>query len=196
MKQVLCFIDIETTGLFPHLHTITEIAIVRSDGVHFCAKIALTAEQLEYADPVALEINGYNAKSWVHAMSARAAAKECAKLMKQCKIVGHNVHFDVAFIKEWFAEHGETCMFDPRLVDTQVLSYEHLYFLRSHSLDTIRAFFGWGFEGAHTALVDALDCKRLYEKLCRASAVKRCFWRFKNFVLQLLKSMNKYIDVL
>ena len=182
MKRKLCFVDVETTGLHAHLHTICEIAVIRDDGVTFCAKIKLTNEQLAAADPRALEVNKYDPAEYLHAMSALSAARETAKILQGCKIVGHNVHFDVAFIREWFEDNFIECSFSPRLIDTQVIAYEQLHFLPSLSLDAIRSFFGWSLEGAHSALTDSQDCMRLYYKILRASFLHRCFWRLQHWL--------------
>ena len=187
MKRKLCFVDVETTGLHSHLHTICEIAIIRDDGVTFCAKVKLTNEQLAAADPRAFEVNQYDPAEYLHAMSAYKAAKESAKVLQGCKVVGHNVHFDVAFLREFFADNDIDCSFSPRLIDTQVIAYEQLHFLHSLSLDNIRALFGWSLEGAHSALVDAQDCKRLYYKICRANIFQRCIWRVKHWLIKKVK---------
>lgn len=47
------------------------------------------------------------------------------------------------------------------------LAYEHLVpkGLGSLSLDRIRGFLGWSHDGAHTAMVDTRDCRRLFHEL-------------------------------
>lgn len=182
MKRKLCFIDVETTGLHAHLHTICEIAVIRDDGASFCTKIKLTNEQLAAADPRALEVNHYDPAEYLHAMSALKAAGEVAKILQGCKIVGHNVHFDVAFVREWFEENDIECTFSPRLIDTQVIAHEQLHFLSSLSLDAIRSFFGWSMEGAHTAMTDTKDCMRLYYKILRATILHRFLWRLQHWL--------------
>jgi DNA polymerase III alpha subunit (gram-positive type) len=184
MKK-LAFIDVETTGLQPHLHTICEVAIIRSDGATFSTKVKLTPDEMNAADKRALQINGYTAKDMLYALSHEKSAAAFAEILQGCKVVGHNVHFDVAFIREWFDQHGIECSFDPRLIDTQVIAFEQLPFLRSHSLDNLRRFFCWSLEGAHTALIDAHDCKRLYHKINRATVLHRVFWRCKRWLRKL-----------
>ena len=177
----LAFIDVETTGLQPHIHTICEVAIIRSDGATFSTKVKLTQQEMQDADQRAFAINGYSQKDMLYGLSHEKSAAAVAEILQGCKVVGHNVHFDVAFLREWFDAHGIECSFDPRLIDTQVIAYEQLYFLRSHSLDNLRKFFGWSLDGAHTALVDAHDCKRLFEKTCRATVFHRFFWRARRW---------------
>lgn len=181
MKRKLCFLDVETTGLHPHLYTICEVAVICEDGRSFSTKVKLTPEEFANADPVAMKINGYTEKDMLYSMSHKPAAEKVAEILQGCKVVGHNVHFDINFLHEWFDDHGIQCSFDCRLIDTQVIAHEQLHFLRSHSLDAIRSFFGWSLEGAHTALIDAHDCKRLYQKICRATVLHRAFWRFRHW---------------
>jgi len=174
----LCFVDVETTGLDAYKHAIIEIAVIREDGKSFAARVQPSENDLRNADPVALEINKYTEKEWAGSISPRVAAKQAADIMQGCVIVGHNVHFDISFLKELFEAQGVQCWFVPRLVDTQVLSFEHLHFLRSHSLDNLRVFFGWSLDGAHSALIDVLDTQKLFYKLRRASVLSRLWWRF------------------
>lgn len=44
------------------------------------------------------------------------------------------------------------------------------------SMRNARAFFGWSSEGAHTAMKDAEDARRLYHTLLRAGAADRLLW--------------------
>ena len=184
---MICFVDVETTGLQSHLHTITEIALIRSDGKQFVSKIKLSPLDLLNADVAALTINGYDADEWELSADPKSAAEAVAKFMHNCTIVGHNVHFDVDFIKEWFARHNVRCVYNRRLIDTQVLAHEQLYFLNSLSLDNIRHFFNWSTEDAHTAYQDAYDCKRLYYKILRVGVLKRIYWRFKKYIKNKIK---------
>lgn len=173
---MLHFIDTETTGLDCTKHEIIEIAIVTEYGDgrvdKWCTKIKPV--RLLEASPRALEINGYNDADWSDAPLLPQVIETIREKLKDGIVVGHNVPFDVGFIRESY----KRCGLDPSAklnrvgkyrVDTMTLAHEHLHPMGivSLSLDGIRTFCGWSKKDSHTALKDALDCRRLYWSLLR-----------------------------
>jgi DNA polymerase III epsilon subunit-like protein len=182
----LIFVDVETTGLNSAIHEIIEIAII-GEGIHYHEKI--DPIHIEHASPKALEINGYTPEKWKDAIPPKQAAIAIAKLIEGKTIVGHNVRFDIEFIEELLNQHGIYVFYDRRLIDTVTLAHEHLIpcGIKSISMDAIRGFFGWSDKGAHTALKDALDCRRLYFKISKSSKLQRLIWTHKKKIKHLLK---------
>jgi len=179
MKKTLAFVDVETTGLNACLHEIIEISIVRvyPDGREDIYTTKIRPERIEYAEPTALEINGYNEEEWHAAPSADLVMPRIAEMLTDCVLIAHNVRFDEEFIAESLHRNGLRARYDRRIIDTITLAHEHLYHLPFLSLDSIRRYFGWSLSGGHRAEKDALDCMRLYRKLCRASVISRLSWR-------------------
>lgn len=174
-------VDIETTGLSPDQgHEIIEIAIL-TEKTAYCQKIEPV--RLDKADPIALEINGYNPKDWDGALSPRVAAERIGELLDGHRIIGHNPQFDMMFIRDLWEDHGLKFRTDRRLIDTMILAHEHLEPIgcRSLSLVSIRNFLGWSTSGAHSARIDAVDTLRLYRLLVRCGVMKRIYlkWRYK-----------------
>lgn len=170
-------IDIETTGLRADYHEIIEIAIIQLDGdkvEKWSTKLA--PKHLERAHPRALEINGYNSKSWRMAPSFEDVAHIIERKLSSGVVMGHNVKFDIGFLNEALFT-VERRPIKLRQIDTVALAYEHLHplGLESLSMDSIRAFVGLSTRGAHTALKDAEDVLYLWRLLSRASR----FTRFK-----------------
>lgn len=180
MKKIV-FIDLETTGLNPDIHEIIECALIFEDGGTYHKYIR--PNRIEYADPVALKINGFHerSKEWKDSISQEELAFALVGLLHNRIIIGHNPTFDMSFIKELIHLHGEQFTCHNRVIDTMTLAYEHLYHigLKRLSLDSIRAFFGWNGEGSHTALYDTKTVKRLYYKLMRATIFDRFMWKYK-----------------
>lgn len=173
----LVFIDIETTGLSPHLHhEIIEICCIKllPDGsreqMYYKAKI-----ESDFYDPKALEINGYNIRDWSNAISQRALAQNIGIFLQGCTPVGHNIKFDMSFILELLDGFEIEHSIDRRWLDTYVLAYEHLQplGLTSLSMDSIRAFLGWSCADSHTAIKDCEDVYKLFFYLLRFSTYKR-----------------------
>ena len=170
-ERPLAFIDTETTGLDPSVHEVIEFAVIVEypDGSTDQYHTLIKPTHIETAQPKALEINGYAAhpERWDDAPEFEQVAETICEWLLGCVIVGHNAGFDLAFLA---AEMGRS-PFQGRLpyhkVDTTSLAFEHLVpkGLTSLSLDKIRAFLGWSTDGAHTAMKDTEDMRRLYHIL-------------------------------
>jgi len=171
----LAFLDTETTGLNPNDHEVIEIAIiVEEEGKEDRAFHSLILpERLARAQPEALRINGYASapERWEAAPRMAEVGAEIETLLKGAILVGHNVGFDASMLDSSMRRVG----LDPRLpyhrIDTVTLAHEHLrpLGLQKLSLDSIRDFLLWSREGAHTAMKDAQDARRLYHLLLRAN---------------------------
>ncbi len=169
----LAIIDSETTGLDPQTSVVLEFAaIIVEDGIEVAryeTKIKPTEQELQYAHPKALEVNGYTEEAWADAPTVDEVAYDIITLLDGCTLVGHNVAFDETMLKAHFASHGIKGRIPYHKIDTVTLAYEHLFplGLQSASLDRIREFLGWSKEGAHTAMKDVEDAKRLFDLLWR-----------------------------
>lgn len=188
--EKLVFVDIETTGLDESRHEIIEIAVIRGSQTYHRKVQPL---HIETASPRALEINGFNYKEWTHAAHPSTVALEIAHYLNEATIVAHNPHFDMKFIDELLHAHNVNLWYDKRLIDTTVLAHEHLLpaGIKSLSMDSIREFFSWSSEGAHTALKDCQDVRRLYYKLCRASSLDRFRWKHFRKINKMLSLISK-----
>lgn len=189
MKEIV-FLDIETTGL-EHYHKIFEVAIIGKDFVYE-QLVQIPPEQMEFADPVALEITSFSERDFSGAITQRQLAIELADLLKNKIIVAHNVNFDCNMIEELLFNHGINYSFHNRKIDTIAIAFEHLSVIGLHSLSlsAIRTFFGWSQEHAHSALSDAKDVQRLYNKLARCTWLDRLFWKYRFVCTKLLKKLK------
>lgn len=185
----LVFIDLETTHLNPQVGEIIELALVRvtkEREIRFVTKIR--PERLHLAQKRALEINGYNEEEWHDAPLARDVAGRVADLIAGGLLVGHNVSFDFEYLEEFLHVHGQKFRASYRKIDTMTLAHEHLPFLTSYSLATLRDFFGLSQEGAHRAEKDLDDMRSIYRRLCRASLFSRLYWRVRFWFLNRRKA--------
>lgn len=191
----LVFIDTETTHLETGKGEIIEFALIL-DTKHVrnketvCYKIQ--PQHLDTADPRALEINGYTVESWraakdmdtaVHDMYFRLCGRE--KI-----IIGHNIKFDLEHLNHLFKSRGYRTV-GVYTIDTKALALEHLPFLKSYSLESMRDFFGISKEGSHRALKDVVDCRTIYYKLVRASTAKRLYWRANWMIKKWIKRFSQ-----
>jgi len=169
----LIFLDTETTGLKAWdnhgkpFHEITELAIIVHEGgkevYRACWKFF--PRRIETATPIALEIGGYNPGVW-----AEEAVEVCENfiynlctIMDGGVIIGHNVKFDVGFLRALFHDFGIKFKFPPEL-DTKTLA-RMVWGFESLKMDSIRKNVeGMTCDGAHRALKDTEDCVFIYNQ--------------------------------
>ena len=170
------FLDTETTGLDPLIHEIIEIAVItqRHDGKVDRFVCRVRPAHIETAHPRALEINGYDPDLWQGAPVFSEIADELAARLKWGIIIGHNVEFDLSFLRAALQKCGSPRITFRRMC-TQQLALEHLPGDRV-SMRYLRGFFGLSQEGAHRAMKDTEDCRTLFRLLYRAGVLRRLWW--------------------
>lgn len=95
----LGFIDCESTGLDPRIHQPWEVCVWREDAPE---PTTLWLEHtLDYADPKALEINGYHRRGWQAPKEGNTARRTLATLLAGVTLVGSNPGFDAAMIRQF-----------------------------------------------------------------------------------------------
>lgn len=174
---MLVFLDTETTGLDVFSgHELLSIAVITEwpDGRIERWESLIKPERLDLASEKALQINGYCDAIWAMAPTFDEVAPEILSRLEYGDgkmLVGHNVQFDVTFIRESLKRKGYEHRLAYPMIDTITLAHEHLQpiGLRSMKLDNIRKLMGWSMEGAHTALADTETTRRLYHTLIRRS---------------------------
>lgn len=169
------YLDTETTGLDPFQHEVIEVALVIEEIPEdpnavgtiiqtWCRKIRPT--HIRAAHPKALEVNGYTPEAWDGSLPFADHADEIAALLTSAGcIVGHNPTFDTGFLKAAFAREGLGIRIPYHQIDTVTLAYAAWNWTGMGpglSLDKIRDHLGWPKDGAHSALVDAMDCRKLF----------------------------------
>jgi len=191
MPKQYCFIDLETTHLKTELGEIIEFAlIIDSDKKRYLENICykIQPQHIETANSKALEINGYTAQNWRGAKTMDTAVHDMYFWL--CGVdkvlIGHNISFDLKHLNYLFKSRGYRSV-GVYTIDTKSLALEHLPYLKSYSLDSLRDFFGINKEGSHRALKDTVDCRDIYYKLIRASTVKRLYWRINYVVRKWIK---------
>lgn len=173
----LAYIDTETTGLRAGWHEMIELAIIIEVGGQIIEQYhwRLRPQNMERANETALKINGYSHSKWRDAIEFSTIAFDVKEILSGCIVIGHNPIFDIDFLNESLFMAGVPGI-HPKMIDTRVLVFEHLHWLQSTSMDTVRKFFGWPTDKAHTAEFDAMQCRKLYHKLCRSTAMQRVWW--------------------
>jgi len=178
----LAFIDLETSGLELEKHEILEIGCViarqvpREEGgaqlEHIAEfEIKVKPKHIETADPVSLEINGYDEKNWQDAVSLKEAMNTVAEKTREAIQVSHNVSFDFMFLEKAFEDTGVKNEMHYHKLDTIPIAFAKLYdvpAVRKFSLRSLCEHFGIENKKAHTALSDARATYELYKRLMGA----------------------------
>ena len=168
----LAFLDTETTGLDSKKHEIIELAlIIIEDGERIYEKsFKIKPQHIETASPVALRINGYDEAVWAEEGYhwSLQSVERLAKHLEGTVIVGHNVKFDIGFLRAVFNRYKYSFRFPPEL-DTKTLA-RLVWGFDKLSMDHIRENVeGMTKVGAHRALKDVEDCIFIYDKFIEKS---------------------------
>lgn len=177
--QNLAFIDAECTGLDVEWHELIEIGCVLARQIPREGKgpdlevieefdFKIKPVHIETADPIALQINGYNEADWASAMDLKQALIILAEKTTDAIMVGHNVAFDHAFIEKAYEENAMKNTMHYHKLDTISLAYAKLYDkmeIEKFSLRSLCEYFGIENKRAHTALSDARATFELYKHL-------------------------------
>jgi DNA polymerase III epsilon subunit-like protein len=189
--NVLCAIDVETTGLNPGFHEITQVCFLpldenlkpRKDIVPFDLNLHIDYE--ERIDWGALRISKINfLKHQQQAIDKYRAAdlfedwveKLNLPLNKRISPLAHNWPFDRAFILDWLQPIGFGNYIDGRFRDTMALasSINDIYDRLNEpvpfpkvNLSYIASMLKIPHEGAHNALNDCVVTAQVYASLLR-----------------------------
>lgn len=177
----LVFIDTETGGTDPHKHSLLSIGIVVWDktlGI-IAEKEYFVKNTRYYVTKEAQKINKFDRK--MH----NAVAKEPKEIINGLiaflrdyfpentgfPVAGHNIQFDINFLKEFFKKNGRSFnnYFSHRSIDTysvfKVMSMAGLIEKNLNSSAEAFAFFNIKVRQRHSALYDCIATVELFEKL-------------------------------
>ncbi len=180
MGNRFLFIDTETGGLDPDNHSLLSVAMVVWENMEIIdsQELLINDGKLNVTDE-ALAINKIDIEK--HKKLAISPSQAIEKIFlfidkhfprqRKITIAGHNVHFDISFLKVLFFRNKKdfSKFFSHRIIDTS--SILHYLYLAGHinqrSISSDEAFelFEIKVEGRHTALGDAVATAKLFSKL-------------------------------
>ncbi len=182
MADRLLFIDTETGGLNPKKHSLLSIgmAVWQDSEIIDSQEVLINDGKLSVTEE-ALSINKIVIeKHKLSAIPPRKAIDEILSFLtthfpetRKITLAGHNVHFDIDFLKLLFYQNNEDFseFFSHRIIDTSSILY-YLYLAghikhRAISSDDAFELFGIKVEGRHTALGDAIATAELFTQLVK-----------------------------
>lgn len=185
-KNIKWFVDTETGGLDCNRHSILSVAFVKwVDGkIEDEKDFGLICEDAIVCDQKALEINKIDLKDVREyglrpdtivslitdfVFEKKIESFDLEYFSRTGMLAGHNVQFDVGFLKRLFRLSNRNYPFDYHTVDTMVaagiLMDSGKIPQMSYKLKSLCDYFGVKRENEHTALGDARAAAELYTKI-------------------------------
>jgi DNA polymerase-3 subunit epsilon len=123
--------DIETTGSFASGNSITEVAMILTDGVREVERWSSLVKPAGNIPRYITALTGIDHSMTENAPTFADIAEELHSLLEDAEFVAHNVHFDHSFIRK----HLEMCglRWNPRKLCTVRLSRKIIPGLPSYS---------------------------------------------------------------
>lgn len=155
--------DIETTGGHASENSITEVAVVITDGVEIKDSFH-TLLRPDHPIPLYITtLTGISNEMVEDAPTFSEVADELLAFFEDCVFVAHNAGFDYAFLKKAF--EGVGYRFNPQRLCTVRLTRQLFPGLKSYSLGTLCDHFGIDNAARHRATGDTLATVELFHKL-------------------------------
>ena len=158
-------IDVETTGLDPTRETMVEVAIIQYDGEQEEGRFCTLINPQQRISPEALRITGLRPSDIAGAPSFASIAKTIVEMTQDRILIGHNVRFDLTFLRRAFRELGYH--FHRKRICTLRLAKERWPDWPSHRLGVLAKRLNLPREMGHRALSDAETTLALYRVLTR-----------------------------
>ena len=193
----LCVLDTETTGVDPQYHEVVQVALVpltsrleiRKDVMPFSMYLKPESPQLADKDAMAknrlslsdLCLQGFDRDKAVDLLIAwkDKLGLGCTAYgtPKKIMLLGHNIGFDIAFMKKWMTSMVYEEQFDYHYRDTMIIAnfLNDSAGLKAETVPYSKVKLQWlanklGVEydtnTAHDALVDCVITAKVYKKLC------------------------------
>ena len=181
-KDRLLFIDAETGGLDPKVHSLLSLGLVvwdKTAGILYQREVCQKLDKYNTTKE-ALNINHFDIKKYAKEdiLSAVEIDKEVRSLKDtyfsdyaKIPLAGHNVQFDFGFLKEMYENAGLSYedLFSHRLVDIfsvlQFLIHTNKIPKNVNNSSSAFEYFNIDVHGRHTALGDSKAAAELYSKL-------------------------------
>ncbi len=165
-------VDIETTGLNPVKNEIIELSAIKVVDNKIFEKFSYLIKPNEVVGWFITNLTGITNDMLKNAPTIEEVLPEFHNFVAKEIIVGHNIRFDISFIKAHSKRVFDTD-FVNKSVDTLKIARKVLPQLQSYKLQSIAEHYKIKTAGLHRGLV---DCEITYQVLTnlRQSIIERC----------------------
>ncbi|MCX7616798.1 helicase C-terminal domain-containing protein [Tepidiforma sp.] len=154
-------LDLETTGLDPARDRIIEVGAIRFTEAGEEAEFSSLVNPGRRLSPFIERLTGITNRDVAAAPPLERIAEELRRFVRGHTIVGHNIEFDLEFLRAaGVAEAGDA-------VDTAALARLLLPDLKNHGLADVAGALGLEPDSRHRALSDARLAARVFTRLLR-----------------------------
>lgn len=168
----LCFIDTETTGLYPaYGDRICEIGLITADAeLHIMDRFTNMINPLREISPEAQKVNKIEKWELESAPIFSELVEQISPLIEGRLLIGHNIMFDYGFLKNEFrlAEYEFPNL---KLLDTRDIAGS-LVAAQSLGLSALIAMFDITIEDRHRAMGDCRGTYELFGRLVELNSKK------------------------
>ena len=157
-------LDIETTGLSPKNNEIIELSALKIRNKEVVREFSVLVNPDCHISSFISNLTGISDEMVKDAVCIEEALKEFIEFVGKDKVIGHNIMFDLNFIKEkaMFHLHRKTWF---ACLDTMKISRELFPSERHHRLCDVAKRLSIVQEGAHRGLVDCYSTYHCFEKM-------------------------------
>ena len=157
--------DTETTGLNPATNSIIEFsAILFENGKQKNTLAFLCNPGVQISNEIE-NLTGITNEMLIGQDTFDSFANAVLDFFGDLPIVGHNLSFDMSFLKHEMYRCGKINKLSNTLYDTLLLSRAFYFYLPNHKLGTLAEYCGFSSEGAHRAEADAFNTGRVFIRL-------------------------------
>ncbi len=168
LREFVSF-DLETTGLDAKHNKITEISAYKfKDGKPSENFTSLVNPKISIPKDI-VELTGISDEMVKNAPTIEEVLPQLTEFIDDLPIVGHNVHFDIGFLK-FNLEKSKLPYTQRSLYDTVTLARAFMYFNNEFNLSAVSQYFGFNTENAHRASADTLNTGNIFVKLVQECA--------------------------
>jgi predicted DnaQ family exonuclease/DinG family helicase len=164
MPQTYVTLDLETTGLDADRDAIIEIGAVKFQADQVLDTFSTFVRPGRPIPRQITELTGIRDEDVSDAPNLHDVLPQLSQFVGQCPIVGHNVEFDLSFLRR----HSQS--FENDRLDTFELAGVLLPHAERYSLTALTKMLKIELENAHRALDDALATHRLFHVLLQQAA--------------------------
>jgi len=160
---------LETTGLDAKKNKITEISAYKfNNGKPFENFTSLINPGVSIPKDI-VELTGISDKMVQNAPTIEEVLPKLMTFMSDLPIVGHNINFDIGFLKNNLDDSNLLYQNRP-LFDTVTLSRAFIYFHHEFNLSAVSQYFNLNTDDAHRASADTLNTGKIFVELIKEVA--------------------------
>jgi len=156
-------LDLETTGLSPYRHKITEVAAVKVQNGKVVDSFQTLVDPETPIPRFITKLTGITDEMVSGKPKIKDVIPKLKNFLGEDPIVGHNVSFDYNFLRHNFSEYCSDNLQNP-LICTAKLARRILPDLSNKKLGTVAEYYGVVNERAHRAMADVKATKEIYYK--------------------------------